>query len=118
LEPARGLAQAFGRPASGSKNGAQSIPEEHSRYKERRTRASGESAGAFRKAIRSGSPGVPRSVAMSIVGQKTESIYRRYAIVDEAMQREAAARLDAFAAAPTLSPQTTSISSSKAGGNI
>jgi hypothetical protein len=27
--------------------------------------------------------GVPRSVAMSIVGHKTESIYRRYAIVDE-----------------------------------
>ena len=40
--------------------------------------------------------GVPRSVAMSIVGHKTESIYRRYAIVDEAMQREAAARLDAW----------------------
>ncbi len=44
--------------------------------------------------------GVPRSVAMSIVGHKTESIYRRYAIVDEAMQREAAARLDAFTSAP------------------
>ena len=44
--------------------------------------------------------GVPRSVAMSIVGHKTESIYRRYAIVDEAMQREGAARLDAFTAAP------------------
>lgn len=40
--------------------------------------------------------GVPRSAAMSMVGHKTESIYRRYAIVDEAMQREAAARLDAF----------------------
>jgi hypothetical protein len=26
--------------------------------------------------------------------ERTESIYRRYAIVDEAMQREAAARLD------------------------
>ena len=39
--------------------------------------------------------GVPRSV-MSIVGHKTESIYRRYAIVDEAMQREAAARLDTY----------------------
>ena len=36
--------------------------------------------------------GVPRSAAMSMVGHKTESIYRRYAIVDEAMQREAAAR--------------------------
>jgi len=43
--------------------------------------------------------GVPRSAAMSMVGHKTESIYRRYAIVDEQMQREAAARLDAFTAA-------------------
>ena len=43
--------------------------------------------------------GVPRSVAMAIVGHKTESIYRRYAIVDEAMQHEAAALLDAFGAA-------------------
>ena len=39
--------------------------------------------------------GVARSVAMSIVGHKTESIYRRYAIVDEAMQRETVARIDA-----------------------
>ena len=46
--------------------------------------------------------GVPRSVAMSIVGHKTESIYRRYAIVDEAMQREAAARLDAWSRNPTV----------------
>jgi hypothetical protein len=44
--------------------------------------------------------GVPRSVAMSLVGHKTESIYRRYAIVDEGMQREAAARLDAWVASP------------------
>ena len=36
--------------------------------------------------------GVPRSAATSMVGHKTESIYRRYAIVDEATQREAAAR--------------------------
>jgi hypothetical protein len=43
--------------------------------------------------------GVPRSVAMLIVGHKTESIYRRYAIVDEAMQREAAHRLDAWTTA-------------------
>lgn len=47
--------------------------------------------------------GVPRSAAMSMVGHKTESIYRRYAIVDEAMQREAAARLDVFTAAPPSS---------------
>lgn len=42
--------------------------------------------------------GVPRSVAMSLVGHKTESIYRRYAIVDEAMQHEAAARVDSWLA--------------------
>jgi integrase len=44
--------------------------------------------------------GIPRSTAMSIVGHKTESIYKRYAIVDEAMQREAAARLDAYLGTP------------------
>jgi integrase len=37
--------------------------------------------------------GVPRSVAMQMVGHKTESVYRRYAIVDEAMMREGAAKL-------------------------
>jgi integrase len=40
--------------------------------------------------------GVPRSTAMAMVGHKTESIYRRYAIVDEAMHREAAAKLDTW----------------------
>lgn len=40
-----------------------------------------------------------------MVGHKTESIYQRYAIVDEAMQREAAARLDAEAAAQSTSSQ-------------
>lgn len=45
---------------------------------------------------------------MSMVGHKTESIYRRYAIVDEAMQREAAARLDAFVASiPAGKPSGT-----------
>ncbi len=39
--------------------------------------------------------GVPRSAAMAMVGHKTEAIYRRYAIVDEAMLREAAAKLAA-----------------------
>ena len=51
--------------------------------------------------------GVPRSVAMSIVGHKTESIYRRYAIVDEAMQREAAVRLDAWLQQPK--PKASSV---------
>lgn len=37
--------------------------------------------------------GVPRSAAMKMVGHKTESVYRRYAIVDEAMLREAAEKL-------------------------
>ena len=40
---------------------------------------------------------VPRSTAMAMVSHKTESIYRRYAIVDEQMHREAAAKLDAWA---------------------
>jgi integrase len=38
--------------------------------------------------------GVSRSAAMAMVGHKTESIYRRYAIVDAAMLQEAAAKLD------------------------
>lgn len=37
--------------------------------------------------------GVPRSTAMKMVGHKTESIYRRYAIVDETMLKEGAAKL-------------------------
>jgi integrase len=37
--------------------------------------------------------GVPRSAAMAMVGHKTESIYRRYAIVDEAMLKKGAEQL-------------------------
>jgi integrase len=40
--------------------------------------------------------GVPRSTAMAMVGHKTESIYRRYAIVDEAMLREGALKLATY----------------------
>jgi integrase len=40
--------------------------------------------------------GVPRSTAMAMVGHQTESIYRRYAIADEAMLREGAAKLAAL----------------------
>jgi integrase len=37
--------------------------------------------------------GVPRSVAMKLTGHKTESIYRRYAIVAESDLREAGVKL-------------------------
>ena len=50
--------------------------------------------------------GVPRSTAMAMVGHKTESIYLRYAIVDEAMRREAAAKLDSFAVGHNLGHNT------------
>ncbi len=40
--------------------------------------------------------GVPRSVAMKMIGHKTEAIYRRYAIVDEAMMREGSEKLARF----------------------
>jgi integrase len=40
--------------------------------------------------------GVPRSSSMKMTGHKTESVYRRYAIVDEAMLREGAEKLAAF----------------------
>ncbi len=40
--------------------------------------------------------GVPRSVAMKLTGHKTESVYRRYAIVSSGDLRSAARRLDAY----------------------
>ena len=40
--------------------------------------------------------GVPRSTAMKMVGHRTESIYRRYAIVDETMLKEGAVKLQAL----------------------
>jgi hypothetical protein len=40
--------------------------------------------------------GVPRSAAMAITGHKTESVYRRYAIVDAASMHEAAVKLAAL----------------------
>ena len=49
--------------------------------------------------------GVARSVAMAMVGHKTESIYRRYAIVDEAMHREAGEKLNAFATGKSAEQQ-------------
>jgi integrase len=42
--------------------------------------------------------GVPRSVAMKLTGHKTESVYRRYAIVSESDLSEGLAKLDRFLA--------------------
>jgi integrase len=39
---------------------------------------------------------VPRSVAMKLTGHKTESVYRRYAIVAEADLRDAGVKLSAL----------------------
>jgi integrase len=52
--------------------------------------------------------GVPRSVAMKMVGHKTEGVYRRYAIVAAADLRDAARRLDALAdtGVPATKPAT------------
>jgi len=48
---------------------------------------------------------VPRSTAMALVGHKTESVYRRYAITDEAMLNEGAAKLAAlYDATPAANP--------------
>jgi integrase len=46
--------------------------------------------------------GVPRLVAMKLVGHRTESVYRRYAIVDEGSLREAAGKPDAVAELGTI----------------
>jgi integrase len=49
--------------------------------------------------------GVPRTTAMAMVGHETESIYKRYAIQDETMLREGAAKLDAWATAEAAKPK-------------
>jgi hypothetical protein len=51
--------------------------------------------------------GVPRSVAMAMVGQRTQEIYRRYAIVDEAMIREAAIKMNRGAKTRRATAQRT-----------
>jgi integrase len=40
--------------------------------------------------------GISRSAAMAMVGHKTESIHKQYAIVDPQMLNEAAAKLEAW----------------------
>jgi len=58
--------------------------------------------------------GVPRSTAMKMIGHRTESIYRRYAIVDEAMLKEGATKLqtlhDAQSTAAKVIPLTDAAS--------
>src|SRR5262249_6492886 len=51
--------------------------------------------------------GVPRSSAMKMVGHATESIYRRYAIQDEAMLREATAKLQEWTEAQSATTNAT-----------
>jgi len=51
--------------------------------------------------------GVSRSDAMKMVGHKTESIYRRYAIADERSMKEAAGKLDQFHANDQQPTETT-----------
>jgi integrase len=43
--------------------------------------------------------GVPQAVAMKITGHRTDSMFRRYAIVDEEQKREALARTQQYLAA-------------------
>ena len=56
--------------------------------------------------------GVPRSVAMKISGHKTESIYRRYAIVSESDIQDATRRLlgHSLGALPSPSVDTLHVS--------
>ena len=49
--------------------------------------------------------GVSRSTAMAMVGHKTESIYRRYAIVDAKTLHEAAAKIDRGLTSGTIAAQ-------------
>jgi len=51
--------------------------------------------------------GVSRSDAMKMVGHKTESIYRRYAIADEKSMKESARKLDQFHAIDQQPTETT-----------
>jgi integrase len=40
--------------------------------------------------------GVPRTTAMAMIGHKTESIYRRYSIVDQGMMEMGTSKLEAL----------------------
>jgi hypothetical protein len=68
---------------------------------------------------RSEHAGVSRSVGMKLTGHKTESVYRRYAIVSKGDLEDATRRLDEFAAKITPSADgTVNSMSRKWGSNI
>ena len=48
--------------------------------------------------------GIPRQVAMSITGHKTESVYQRYDIVSRADQKDAAQKLERYFGSQTARP--------------
>jgi integrase len=50
--------------------------------------------------------GIPCSAAMAMVGHRTEAIYRRYAIADEAMLNAAGTKLQAFFDNAEATPRT------------
>lgn len=54
--------------------------------------------------------GIPRSAAMAMVGHLTESVYRRYAIVDERMLNDAGTKLQALYNSRESTPGSTPIS--------
>jgi len=62
--------------------------------------------------------GVCRSAAMAMVGHKTESIYRRYAIVDAGTIKAAAARIDQAAEEQGLKTGTPPAAAVKVAGVI